>query len=75
MQLAELDLLHVIQVSRGLQHHEQGLAVALDLGTLVAQDGVFDGEGMQPELLGEGLEFLVGRAVQPDPGHRLRCAP
>ena len=55
--LAELDLLDVVEVAGGAQHDEQGVAVALQLRPLVGDDGVLDRQLVQPELLGDGAEL------------------
>ena len=68
--LAELDLLHVVEVGRGAEHDEQRVAVALELRPLVRDDRVLDGELVQPELLGDRHELGGGRPEQADPGHR-----
>ncbi len=73
--LAELDLLDVVEVAGGAQHHEQGVAVAFQLGPLVGDDGVLHRHLVQPELLRDGQELGLGRPVQPDPGHRARLLP
>ena len=70
--LAELDLLDLVQVAGGAQHHEQGVAVAFQLGSLVGDDGVLDRQLVQAELLGDGQQLRLGRPVEPDPGHRAR---
>ena len=70
--LAEVDLLDVVEVAGGAQHHEQGVAVAFQLGPLVGDDRVLDGQLVQPELLGHGQQLRLGRPVQPDPGHGVR---
>jgi hypothetical protein len=70
--LAELDLLDLVQVAGRPQDHEQGVAVALELGPLVGDDGVLDGQLVQAELLGHGQQLGLGRPEQPDPGHRAR---
>ena len=68
--LAELDLLDVVEVGGGAQHDEQRVAVALELGPLVGDDRVLDRELVQAELLGDRQELRLGRPEQPDPGHR-----
>ena len=55
--LAELDLLDLVEVAGGAQHHEQGVAVALQLGALVGDDRVLDGQLVQAELLGDGQQL------------------
>ena len=67
VQLAELDPLDVVEVARRAQHDEERLAVALELRALVALARVFDGERMQAELLGDGVELGIGRPVEADP--------
>ena len=69
MKLAELDFFPRIHIAGGPQHDEQGLAVPLELRTLVTLERIFDGERMQPELLGNRVELLGTRAIEPDPGH------
>ncbi len=68
--LAELDLLDVIEVTRGAQDDEQRVAVALQLRTLVGDDRVLDRDLVQPELLADRQELRLCRPEQPDPGHR-----
>ena len=72
VQLAELDLLDVVEVARGAQHHEQRGAVALELGSLVRGDRVLDREFVQPELGGEGFQFAGIGSIEPDPRHAVR---
>ena len=67
--LAELDLLDVVEVAGGPQHDEERVAVAFQLGPLVGDDRVLDGELVQPELLGHGQQLRLGRPVEADPGH------
>ena len=50
--LAELDLLDVVEVGGRAKDDEQRVAVALELGPLVGDDGVLDGDLVQAELLG-----------------------
>jgi hypothetical protein len=59
VQFAELDALLGVEVLRGPEHHEQGLAVALHLGALVGVHGILDREVVQPELGGELVELLL----------------
>jgi hypothetical protein len=73
--LPELDLLLPVEICRGPEDDEQGVAVALQLRPLVRDDGVLDRELMQPELLRDGSELRVGRAEQADPGERVGCRP
>ena len=67
--LAELDLLDGVDVARGPQHDEQGVAVALELRALVGDDRVLDGQLVQLELVGQRGQLVLVGAVQPDPGH------
>ena len=52
----------VLDVGDGLEHHEQRVVVALQLGPLVGGDGVLDGQLVQAEGLGDGRDLVVGRA-------------
>ena len=72
--LADLDDSSVVDVAHGLQHHEQRVAVHLELRPLVRVDRVLDRERMQVELLANGVELLLGRLEQPDP-HEGAIAP
>ena len=65
--LAELDCLGVVDVPRRAQN-EEGVAVALERGTLVSMHRVFDGERMQIELVRERSELLLVRPIEPNPG-------
>ena len=49
--LPELDLLGVVEVSGWPQDDEQSLSVALELWSLVGLQGVFDGQLVEFELL------------------------
>lgn len=69
VKLAELDLLRGVEVARRAQDDEEGVAVALQLGALVGLEGVLDGELVEVELGGQGVELGLGGAVQADPGH------
>jgi hypothetical protein len=70
--LAELDRLGLVHVASWPQDDEERPVVALQLGPLVGDDGVLDGQLVQAELLGHGQQLGLGRPVQPDPGHRAR---
>lgn len=59
VQLAELDLLDLVAVPRRVQHHEQGVAVALQLRALVSHDRVLDGQLVQVELPGQQGHVVV----------------
>jgi len=67
--LAELDRLRRVDVPRGAQDTEKGVAVALQLGALMGVHRVLDGKLVQRELVSDLGELLVGRAIEPDPGH------
>ncbi|GAA3098695.1 hypothetical protein GCM10020001_013930 [Nonomuraea salmonea] len=71
VQLAERDLLHVVEVAGGAQHDEEGVAVAVGLGALGADDGVLQRQLVQLELLAELDQLPFLRPVEPDPGHRV----
>jgi hypothetical protein len=70
--LAELDLLLLVEVGGGPQDDEQGVAIALELRPLMSDDGILDRELVQPELLGDWPELGVRRAEQTDPRERVR---
>jgi hypothetical protein len=57
----------VLDVGHGLEHHEQRVLVALQLGPLLRRDGVLDGQLVQAVGLGDGRDLVVGGLVQPDP--------
>lgn len=67
--LAEFDLLRGVEIARRLQHDELGRPVALELGPLVARQGVFNGEVVQVELSRNRLHLLGSGPVHADPGH------
>lgn len=69
MYLAELHGFRLVHVAGGPEHHEERLAVALDLGPLVGFDGVLDGERVQPELTSDRVELFLARLLEADPGH------
>lgn len=71
VQLAEVDLLRVVEIARGAQDDEEGAAVALQLGPLMGLQGVLDGERVEVELRGEREQFVPAGAVQADPGEGL----
>jgi hypothetical protein len=64
LQLAELDLLGVVPVASCAQHHEQGVAVALQFRALAGGDGVLHRQLVQPELVSRGRQLSLGRSVQ-----------
>src|SRR4029450_10658092 len=53
VQLAEVDFLDIVEVAGGTQHHEQGVAVAFQLGALMGDDRVLARQLVQLELFGE----------------------
>ena len=65
--LTGLDVARRLDVAQGLEHDEHRRLVLLDLGSLVAEDGVLDGQGVQVQLLVDEGELVVGRVPQPDP--------
>lgn len=69
VELAEFHLLRRVQVTGGAQDDEEGVAVTFQLGALMGLQGVLDGQRVEVELGGQGVEFGLGRAVQADPGH------
>ncbi len=69
MQLAEVDLLGRVEIARRAQDHEQGVAVALQLGPLVRLHRVFHREWVQVELGGQGEELGLSGAGEADPRH------
>ena len=48
--LAELDLLLLVDVPGWAQHDEEGVVIPFDLRPLVCVDGVLDGQWMELEL-------------------------
>lgn len=69
VELGEVDLLLGVEVAGGAQDDEEGVAVALQLGALMGLQGVLDGEFVEVELGGQGVQFGLRRTVQADPGH------
>ena len=65
--LAELDLLDVVEVARRAQDDEQRVAVALELGSLVGDDRVLDRQLVQAELLGDVEQQRLRRPEEADP--------
>ncbi len=64
----------VRHVGHRLEDQEQGVVVALHLGTLVGVHGIFDGQRVQAEHLGHRLHLMFVGFVQPDPDERLLAA-
>src|SRR6266571_719804 len=75
MQLAEVDLLGVVQVARGPQNDEQGVAVSFQFRPLMRDDRVLDCELVQRELPRQREKLLFGWPVKPDPCHTARFIP
>ena len=73
--LTELDLFDVIEVASRPEDDEQRRVVPLELRPLMGTDRVLDGELMQPELRGEGLDLLLLGSVETDPRHPIGVAP
>ena len=69
--LADVDDLLVVAVHDGLEDEEQGVAVLLELGTLVRLDRVLDRKLVQVELAAHGVELLLGRLDEADPDERV----
>jgi hypothetical protein len=65
--LAGRGQLLVLHVPRGLEHHEQGFVVVLELGSLVGVDRVLDGQRVQPVLRTDRAELLLRRLVHAQP--------
>ena len=57
----------LVDVPEGLQHHEERVVVPLDLGPLMCADRVLDGKRVQVVEVGDRLQLVAGRVVQPDP--------
>ena len=72
--LAGLDVRGLLEVAQGLEHHEDRVVVQLDLGALVALDGVLHRQRVQLELVVDEVELLVGGVLQPDPQEVLGVA-
>src|SRR5215210_8540760 len=64
---AELDPLLLVQVTGRLEHDEERIPVALQLGPLVGVRRILDRQPVQAELLGDGRELLFRRLVEADP--------
>ena len=61
---------YVFDVVHGLEHQEQRLVVALQLGPLMRVHGVLDGQLVQAEHVGHGLHLVLVGFVQADPDER-----
>ena len=67
--LAELDLLGLVEVPRRAKDDEQRVVVALELRSLVREDCVLDGERVELELRRQATRPRALRAVEADPRH------
>jgi hypothetical protein len=74
VELAEVDLLDLVEVSGRAEHHEQRVPVSVRLGPLVGDDGVLDRQLVQVELLRDVEDHRVLGPVEADPGHAARGA-
>jgi hypothetical protein len=68
VKFAEVDFFDVVEVPGGPQDDEQGVAVPFEFRPLVGDDGVFDGEVVQPELICGGEQLVLCGPAQADPG-------
>ena len=68
--LAGLEVLLGFDVADRLEHHQQRVAVHLDLRPLVRVDRVLDRQLVQVELAPDGVELLLGRLVDAEPHER-----
>ena len=66
-QLAEGDLLAVVDVPRGGDHREQTVTVALDLRAVMFVAGIGDRQLGQVEGVAHQVELLFARHTQPEP--------
>ena len=57
----------VLDVGDGLEHQEQRVVVALELGPLMGVHSVLDGQLVQAEDVGHGLHLVFVGFVQADP--------
>ena len=69
--LTGLHVRGLFDVAQGLHHDEDRVVVELDLGPLVALDGVLDRERVELELVVDEVELGVGGVLQPDPEERV----
>ena len=65
----------VFDVVHRLEHQEQRLVVALQLGPLMRVHRVLDGQFVQAEHVGHGLHLMVVGFVQADPDERFLALP
>src|SRR4029450_4929976 len=57
---------------RGAESHEERVPVALQLGPLMGEQGVLDGQLVETELALHGLEELRARLVEAEPHEAVR---
>jgi hypothetical protein len=67
MYLAQLHDLDRIDVAGRPQDHERRFVIAFQLRSLVRVDGILDGQVVQIELLGNGVDLIGAGSQQPDP--------
>ena len=72
--LAGLDRVLLVDVPERLEHEEERVVVALELGTLVGVAGVLDGERVQAERARDEVELVGARVVDADPLEVARVA-
>ncbi len=65
--LAEFDLLLLVEIARRLQHDEERIVVHVELWPLMRREGVLDSELVEVELRRRISELLLGRFVEPEP--------
>src|SRR5215207_10591393 len=73
VQLAEFDLLLLVEVASRTEHGEEQRTVPFQLWTLVGGDCIIDGQWVEVELDGDRRDVVSGGPVQVDPGHALSC--
>ena len=71
----ELDGVGLLHVAGGLEDHEQGVVVDLELGPLVGVDGVLDGQLVEVELAADRVELGLVGLVQADPDEGVLGVP
>ena len=72
--LAGLDGVLLVDVPEGLEHEEDAVVVALELGPLVRVQGVLDGQRVQREDRRHVGQLALDRLVQTDPARSRRPA-
>ena len=58
MQFAEAHFFFFVEVDRGADDGEEGVAVSFEFGALVASSGVFDGKFVQVEGFLQAVQFV-----------------